>query len=84
MGESKWGDEISPNSESTLISPGISFMISSKAGSFGINIQRPEIDNLSVNDGGVDQRSEQWQFSISYRKNLDKMYARSNSESLKV
>ena len=70
--EAKWDETVAPNSESTMITPGISFLVNSSLGSFGISFQMPYIDNLSVNDGGVEQSSSQWQISLSFRKTLDK------------
>ena len=70
--ESKWDDIIAPNSKSTTYIPGLSVLFMSKIGTFGVNIQKPYMDNLATNDGGVEQNSEIWQFSISYRKILDK------------
>ena len=70
--EAKWNDIISPNSKSTTYIPGLSILFGSKIGTFGVNFQRPYMDNLATNDGGVDQSAEIWQFSISYRKLLDK------------
>ena len=70
--ESKWNDIIAPNSKSTTYIPGLSILFGSKIGTFGVNFQRPYMDNLATNDDGVDQSAEIWQFSISYRKVLDK------------
>ena len=71
--ESKWDDIIAPNSKSTTYIPGLSVLFMSKIGTFGVNIQKPYMDNLATNDGGaVEQDAEIWQFSISYRKILDK------------
>ena len=69
---SKWHDLVAPNSKSTTYIPGLSILFGSKIGTFGINIQRPYMDNLATNDAGVEQDAELWQFSISYRKVLDK------------
>lgn len=71
--ESKWHDNIAPNSKSTTYTPGISILFMSKIGTFGINIQKPYMDNLATNDSGVEQDAELWQFSLSYRKVLDKL-----------
>ena len=71
---SSWNGEESPNSKSTMIIPAITFGINAKAGSFGISLASPYIDNLSINDGGVKQQSSQYQISFSYRKTLDKIY----------
>ena len=70
--EAKWNDIIAPNSKSTTYIPGLSILFGSKVGTFGVNFQRPYMDNLATNDGGVDQSAEIWQFSISYRRVLDK------------
>ena len=70
--EAKWNNVIAPNSESTTYIPGLSILFGSKIGAFGVNIQKPYMDNLATNDGGVEQDAEIWQFSISYRKILDK------------
>ena len=70
--EAKWNNIISPNSKSTTYIPGLSILFGSKIGTFGINFQRPYMDNLATNDAGVEQDSEIWQFSLSYRKLLDK------------
>ena len=70
--KSKWNDVIAPNSESTTYVPGLSILFGSKIGTFGVNFQIPYMDNLATNDAGVEQDAELWQFSISYRKILDK------------
>ncbi len=71
--ESKWHDIINPNSKSTTYIPGISLLFKTKIGAFGINIQKPYMDNLATDDSGVEQDAEIWQFSLSYRKILDKL-----------
>ena len=73
--DSEWNKIVTPNSKSTTYIPGLSILFMSKIGVFGINIQKPHIDNLSTNDTGMGlkQDSETWQFSISYRKVFDKV-----------
>ena len=71
--ESKWHDIINPNSKSTTYIPGISLLFKTKIGAFGINIQKPYMDNLATDDSGVEQDADLWQFSLSYRKILDKL-----------
>ena len=68
----KWDGVIAPNSKSTTHIPGISILFGSKAGTFGVNLQKAFMDNLSTNDEVQYQDAEVWQFSLSYRKLLDK------------
>ena len=70
--EAKWNDIIAPNSKATIYIPGISLLFGSKIGTFGINLQRPYMDNLATNDAVVEQDAKIWQFSLSYRRVLDK------------
>ena len=69
--EAKWNNIIAPNSKSTIYIPGLSILFGSKIGTFGINLQKPYMDNLSTNDSVVEQDANIWQFSLSYRKLLD-------------
>ncbi len=69
--EAKWNDVVAPNSKSNTHIPGLSILFGSKAGTFGINIQKAYMDNLSTNDDVVSQDAEIWQFSLSYRRILD-------------
>ena len=71
--EAEWNKITAPNSKSTTYIPGLSVLFMSKIGTFGINIQKPFMDNLATNDGGVEQDSDIWQFSISYRRVLDRL-----------
>ena len=70
--EAKWNDIIAPNSKATIYIPGVSLLFGSKIGTFGINLQRPYMDNLATNDAVVEQDAKIWQFSLSYRRVLDK------------
>ena len=68
----KWNGIIAPNSKSKTHIPGVSILFGSEIGTFGINLQKAYMDNLSTNDDVLYQDAEVWQFSVSYRKLLDK------------
>ena len=58
-----------PNTESTSISPSISFLFGTRFGSIAINLQKPIfIDgSFSSNEVEIDQGSSIWQISASLR-----------------
>ncbi len=67
-----------PNSEATAYIPGVSILFGSKAGTFGINIQKgyENYSKKSIND--IDEESDIVSITISYRRVLnriiDKLY----------
>ena len=75
---SKWHGITAPNSKSTAITPNLSFVIGSMDyGTFGLSLNVSDIDAFNSGDTGVDsnfkQKASVFGFSISYRKNLDKI-----------
>ena len=71
---SKWeglGD--TPNSKSIQYTPGISILLGSKAGTFGINIQRGFEKYLQDKPSDIKEETDIYAISISYRRILDKI-----------
>tara|TARA_Y100000590_G_scaffold447375_1_gene582548 strand:- start:557 stop:1348 length:792 start_codon:yes stop_codon:yes gene_type:complete len=71
-GPSEWNGIRTPNSEAILYIPGISLLFGSKAGSFGINIQRGYEDYLQKSPDDIEETNKIYSISLSYRKLLDK------------
>ena len=63
-----------PNSKSTIYIPGLSFLFASKAGTFGINIQKGFEDYAyNPSKGDIKEETDIYSISISYRRLLDKV-----------
>ena len=62
-----------PNSKSVQYIPGISILLGSKAGTFGINIQRGFEKYLQENPSDIKEETDIYAISISYRRILDKI-----------
>ena len=71
-GPSEWNGLRTPNSEAILYIPGISLLFGSKAGNFGINIQKGYEDYLQKSPDDIEETNEIYSISLSYRKLLDK------------
>ena len=72
-GPSEWNGVRTPNSEAILYIPGISFLFGSKAGTFGINIQKGYEDYLQKSPTDIEETNEIYAISLSYRRVLDKV-----------
>ena len=72
-GPSEWNGVRTPNSEAILYIPGISFLFGSKAGTFGINIQKGYEDYLQNSPSDIEETNEIYAISLSYRRVLDKI-----------
>ena len=73
MDESTWeGQGKTPNSEATAIIPGVSFLFGSKAGTFGISIQKG-YENYANNPGSIEEETDISSITISYRRILDQV-----------
>ena len=72
-GPSEWHGIRTPNSEAILYIPGISFLFGSKAGTFGINIQRGFEEYLQNSPSDIKEENEIYAISLSYRRTLDKI-----------
>ena len=69
--ESSWeGQGKTPNSEATAFIPGISILFGSKAGTFGINVQKG-YEKYAKNPGSLDEETDISSITISYRRLLD-------------
>jgi len=69
--ESEWeGQGKTPNSEATAFIPGVSILFGSKAGTFGINIQKG-YEKYAKNPGSLDEKVDINSITISYRRLLD-------------
>ena len=62
-----------PNSKSTIYIPGLSFLFASKAGTFGINIQKGYEDYLQNSPEDIKETNDIYAISLSYRRVLDKI-----------
>ena len=70
---SKWNGFEVPNSESRVVTPMLTFILSSKNnGSLGLSINYSELSVLTVSDDAPDGGTDVWGISFSYRKVLDK------------
>ena len=69
-----WNGKPSPNSESTIFSPGISFLWNIKMGGLAVGIQKPIFiyGGMSGTESeNLDQEINAWQITLSYRRVLD-------------
>ena len=71
LSQSCWGNEPSPNSESIMITPSISYLFNLKKGALSIGLQTPFfIDgSFAGNEGDIDQDIKVLQMVLSYRSN---------------
>ena len=72
--EAFWNGNPAPNSENTIMTPGIGFFFSSNFATLTLNIQKPYYLNSAISEeGGTDYHEEAhvWQVSLSMRKILD-------------
>ena len=72
--EAFWNGSPAPNSENTIMTPGIGFFFSSNFATLTLNIQKPYYLNSAISEeGGTDYHEEAhvWQVSLSMRKILD-------------
>ena len=72
-GPSEWDGVRTPNSEAILYIPGISFLFGSKAGTFGINLQRGFEEYLQNSPSDIREENKIYAISLSYRRTLDKI-----------
>ena len=71
MAESEWeGQGKTANSEATAVIPGVSVLFGSKAGTFGINIQKG-YERYADNPGSLEEETDISSITISYRRLLD-------------
>ena len=75
-GPSEWNGVRTPNSEAIMYIPGVSFLFGSKAGTFGISIQKGYEDYLQKSDTDIKETNDIYAISISYRKLFDKVIDR--------
>lgn len=68
-----WNDKKAPNSESTSIIPGISYIRNTNRGVFTFNLHKPFFvsGSFANNEGELDQSINAFLFTIGYRKVLD-------------
>ena len=71
LSQSYWENEPSPNSESIMITPSISYLFNLKKGALSIGLQTPFfIDgSFAGNEGDIDQDVKVLQMVLSYRSN---------------
>ena len=74
---SKWDDlGETPNSKTIQYTPGFSILLASKAGTFGISLQRGYEKYFNENPSDIDEQMDIYALTISYRKLLDKVIDR--------
>ena len=74
---SKWDDlGETPNSKTIQYTPGFSILLASKAGTFGISLQRGYEKYFNENPSDIDEEMDIYALTISYRKLLDKVIDR--------
>ena len=72
-GPSEWNGVRTPNSEAIMIIPGMSILFGSKAGTFGINIQKGHEEYLKNSKNDIDEETDIYSINLSYRRVLDKV-----------
>ena len=75
-GHSEWNGISTPNSKAIMYIPGLSILFASKAGTFGINIQRGYEEYLQEKATDIEETNKVYAISLSYRKLLDKIIDR--------
>jgi len=72
---SKWdnGRGDTPNSKSIQYIPGVSILLASKVGTFGISLQRGYEKYFNENPSDIEEKTDIYAITISYRKLLDKV-----------
>jgi len=68
-----WNGIVAPNSESTLLIPGVGILWNLKFGTIMLNLQKPIFlkGSLSGTDAYLDEETAAWQVSLTIRKILD-------------
>ncbi len=69
-----WNGEAAPNSKSTIVSPGVSFLWNIKMGGFAVGLQKPVFiygGMAGTEAEDIDEAINSWQITLSYRRVLD-------------
>ena len=69
-----WNGEAAPNSKSTIVSPGVSFLWNIKMGGFAVGLQKPVFiygGMAGTEAENIDEAINAWQLTLSYRRVLD-------------
>ena len=75
-GHSEWNGIYTPNSKAIMYIPGISILFASKAGTFGINIQRGYEEYIQEKITDIEETNKVYAISLSYRRLLNKVIDR--------
>ena len=61
--------EVSPNTESIVLSPSLTYLVGLKFGSMAINIQKPIFltGSFAGNEGEIKQRINAWQVELTFK-----------------
>lgn len=68
-GKGYWNGKVSPNTESIVFSPSLTYLVGLKFGSMAINIQKPMFlsGSFAGNEGEIKQRINAWQVGLTFR-----------------
>ena len=69
-----WNGKAAPNSKSTIVSPGVSFLWNIKMGGIAIGLQKPTFiygGMAGTEAEDIDETISAWQVTLSYRRVLD-------------
>ena len=68
-GKGYWNGKVSPNTESIVFSPSLTYLVGLKFGSMAINIQKPMFlsGSFAGNEGEIKQRISAWQVGLTFR-----------------
>ena len=69
-----WNGKAAPNSKSTIVSPGVSFLWNIKMGGIAIGLQKPTFvygGMAGTEAEDIDEAISAWQVTLSYRRVLD-------------
>ena len=68
-GKGYWNREVSPNTESIVLSPSMTYLVELTFGSMAINIQKPMFlaGSFAGNEGEIKQRERAWQVGLTFR-----------------
>lgn len=68
-----WNGDVAPNSESTLVIPGVGFLWNLSIGTLAVNLQKPYFldGSFTGTEGQAKETTDVYQISVSVRKVLD-------------
>tara|TARA_B100001027_G_scaffold216154_1_gene191714 strand:- start:2194 stop:2418 length:225 start_codon:yes stop_codon:yes gene_type:complete len=68
-GKGYWNREVSPNTESIVLSPSMTYLVGLTFGSMVMNIKKPMFlaGSFAGNEGEIKQRVSAWQVGLTFR-----------------